>query len=50
MLFRSLQDAINRWNFQQNLPAAKLQQYAGLIYGAPAGQIVTQTATPQGGK
>ena len=45
-----LQDAINRWNFQQNLPAAKLQQYAGLIYGAPQGQIVTQTATPQGGK
>lgn len=45
-----LQDAINRYNFEQNLPAMKLQQYAGLIYGAPQGQIVTQTATPQGGK
>ena len=45
-----LQDAINRYNFQQNLPSMKLQQYAGLIYGAPQGQIVTQTATPQGGK
>ena len=45
-----LQDAINRYNFQQNLPSMKLQQYAGLIYGAPQGQIVTQSATPQGGK
>jgi hypothetical protein len=45
-----LQDAINRYNFEQNLPAMKLQQYAGLIYGAPQGQIVTQSATPQGGK
>lgn len=45
-----LQDAINRFNFEQNLPAMKLQQYAGLIYGAPQGQVVTQTATPQGGK
>ena len=45
-----LQDAINRYNFEQNLPAMKLQQYAGLIYGAPQGQVVTQTATPQGGK
>jgi hypothetical protein len=45
-----LQDAINRYNFQQNLPQMKLQNYANLIYGAPQGQIVTQTATPQGGK
>jgi len=45
-----LQDAINRYNFEQNLPAMKLQNYANLIYGAPQGQIVTQTATPQGGK
>lgn len=45
-----LQDAINRYNFEQNLPSMKLQQYAGLIYGAPQGQIVTQSATPQGGK
>lgn len=45
-----LQDAINRYNFEQNLPAMKLQNYANLIYGAPQGQIVTQSATPQGGK
>lgn len=45
-----LQDAINRYNFEQNLPAMKLQNYANLIYGAPQGQVVTQTATPQGGK
>lgn len=45
-----LQDAINRYNFEQNLPFMKLQQYANIYGNAPAGQIVTQTATPQGGK
>ena len=45
-----LQDAINRYNFEQNLPAMKLQQYAGLIYGAPQGQTVTSTATTPGRK
>ncbi len=45
-----LQDAINRWNFEQNLPSMKLREYAGLVSGSPQGQIVTQTATPQGGK
>lgn len=45
-----LQDAINRFNFEQNIPAMKLQQYAGLIYGAPQGQTVTSTATTPGRK
>ena len=45
-----LQDAMNRYNFEQNLPYMKLQQYANLYNTAPSGQVVTQTATPQGGK
>jgi hypothetical protein len=45
-----LQDAINRFNFEQNLPQMKLQNLANIIYPAPQGQVVTQTATPQGGK
>ena len=46
----ALQDKINRFNFEQNLPAMKLNQYGQFISGMPAGNIVTQTATPQGGK
>jgi hypothetical protein len=38
----SLQDAINRFNYQQNLPAAKLQQYLSAAYGSPQGGISTQ--------
>ncbi|CAB5194425.1 hypothetical protein UFOVP177_7 [uncultured Caudovirales phage] len=45
-----LQDAMNRFNFQQNLPQMKLQQYANLYSSAPQGSTTTQTATPQGGK
>lgn len=45
-----LQDAINRFNFEQNLPAMKLNQYGQFISGMPAGNITTQTATPSGGK
>jgi hypothetical protein len=45
-----LQDAMNRFNFQQNLPYQKLQQYAGLITGLPQGSQTTSTATPTGGK
>jgi hypothetical protein len=45
-----LQDAINRFNFEQNLPQAKLSQFANLFSSVPqGGQTVTQ-ATPQGGK
>jgi len=45
-----LQDAMNRYNFQQNLPQAKLSQYANLYSSAPQGGTTTQTATPTGGK
>jgi len=45
-----LQDAINRFNFEQNLPAMKLNQYGQFMSGMPAGNITTQTATPTGGK
>jgi len=45
-----LQDAMNRFNFQQNLPQMKLSQYANLYSTAPQGSTTTQTATPTGGK
>lgn len=45
-----LQDAINRYNFEQNLPQMKLSQFANLFSSVPQGGVVTQTATPQGGK
>jgi hypothetical protein len=45
-----LQDAINRFNFEQNLPQMKLSQFANLFSSVPQGSQVTQTATPQGGK
>jgi hypothetical protein len=45
-----LQDAINRFNFEQNLPQMKLNQFANLFSSVPqGGQTVTQ-ATPSGGK
>lgn len=45
-----LQDAMNRFNFEQNLPQMKLSQYANLYSTAPQGSTTTQTATPTGGK
>ena len=44
----ALQDAINRFNFQQNLPSAQLQQYLSSAYGAPMGSV-TSTPVPRGG-
>jgi hypothetical protein len=35
----ALEDAINRFNFQQNLPSAKLQQFLSSAYGSPQGGI-----------
>jgi len=46
----ALQDAMNRFNFQQNLPQAKLSQFANLFSSVPQGSTTTQQATPQGGK
>jgi hypothetical protein len=45
-----LQDAMNRFNFQQNLPQAKLSQFANLFSSVPQGTTTVQTATPTGGK
>ena len=44
----ALQDAMSRYNFEQNLPQMKLQQFANLFSGVPAGQVTTTTQT--GGK
>ena len=45
-----LEADINRFNYNQNLPQMKLQNYANLIYGSPQGSKTVQTATPSGGK
>jgi hypothetical protein len=45
-----LQDAMNRFNFGQNLPQAKLSQFANLFSSVPQGTTTVQTATPTGGK
>ncbi len=45
-----LQDAMNRWNYEQNLPQIKLQNFANLFSSVPQGNVTTQTATPSGGK
>jgi len=45
-----LQDEMNRFNFAQNLPQAKLSQFANLFSSVPQGATTTQTATPTGGK
>ena len=38
----ALADAMQRYNFQQNLPAGKLQSFLSAAYGAPMGQQTTQ--------
>lgn len=45
-----LQDAINRFNFEQNLPQMKLAQFANLFSSVPQGGTTVQQATPSGGK
>ena len=45
-----LQDAINRFNFEQNLPQMKLSQFANLFSSVPQGSQTIQQATPSGGK
>lgn len=44
----ALQDAMNRFNYEQNLPGQKLQQFTNLFSQAPAG--TTSTTTQSGGK
>ena len=40
----ALKDAIDRFNFAQNLPQAKLQPFLAAAYGAPLGQVATTPA------
>jgi hypothetical protein len=40
---QALQDAINRFNFQQGLPQQQLSNFLSAAYGAPSG---TETRTP----
>lgn len=39
----ALQDEINRYNYEQNLPQAKLQSFLSSVYGAPSGGVSTTT-------
>jgi hypothetical protein len=39
----ALQDQINRYNYEQNLPQAKLQSFLSGVYGAPTGGVSTST-------
>jgi len=39
----ALQDQINRYNYEQNLPQAKLQSFLSGVYGAPGGGVSTST-------
>jgi hypothetical protein len=45
---KELQDAINRYNYEQTLPQQKLQQFTNLFTSVPSGG--TSTTTQQGGK
>jgi len=45
---KALQDAINRYNYEQTMPERKLQQFTNLFTSAPAGG--TSTTTQSGGK
>ena len=45
---QALQDQINRFNFEQNLPQVRLQSYLSGVYGAPAGGITESTGTMTG--
>jgi hypothetical protein len=45
---KELQDAINRYNYEQTLPQQKLQQFTNLFTSVPSGG--TSTTTQSGGK
>tara|TARA_R110000823_G_scaffold48830_1_gene123786 strand:+ start:2640 stop:3779 length:1140 start_codon:yes stop_codon:yes gene_type:complete len=46
----ALQADLDRFNFEQNQPYAKLQTYLGSVYGAPSGSVSTTTQSGGGGK
>jgi hypothetical protein len=45
----ALDDSINRFNFEQNLPGTKLDQFLGRVYNSPQGSQTVQS-TSGGGK
>ena len=47
---KKLQDAINRWNFEQTAPERKLQQFTNLFTSVPSGGTSTTTTQQSGGK
>jgi len=44
----ALQSAIDRYNYEQNLPYQKLASYLGAAYGAPMGQVSTSQSSGGG--
>ena len=44
-----LQSAIDRYNYEQNLPYQKLSAYLGAAYGSPQGQVSTSQQQSSGG-
>ena len=45
----ALQSAIDRYNYEQNLPYQKLSAYLGAAYGSPQGQVSTSQQQSSGG-
>ena len=45
----ALQSAIDRYNYEQNLPYQKLSAYLGAAYGTPMGQVSTSQQQSSGG-
>ena len=45
----ALQAAIDRYNYEQNLPYQKLSAYLGAAYGTPMGQVSTSQQQSSGG-
>jgi len=46
---QNINDLVARWNFGQQAPIDKLNQYASLIYGAPGSTQMSQSQAPQAG-
>lgn len=47
---KALQDAINRWNYEQTTPERKLAQFTNLFTSVPSGGTTTTTTQQSGGK
>ena len=47
---KELEDAIARFEFEQNKPYAKLSTFLSSVYGAPQGSVTKSTSSVDGGK